>query len=163
MPAVQRAQEPVATECGRGEHEQLVSVPEKVSVPQAPPRRRRHPRQSVHGHDSQDLQWVLHVSERASKREPSSVPPPPPPPHLPLTFAFRVPTEMTVKESDFLRVFADNTYKLQLQKCCDEFSGRTVRPTRVMPQNLTASIRFSRSFCLSTPERKIARCHIDDI
>ena len=35
---------------------------------------------------------------------------------------------MTVKESDFLRVFADNTYKLQLQKCCDEFSGRTVRP-----------------------------------
>ena len=63
VPAVQRAQEPVATECGRGEHEQLVSVPQKVSVPQAPPRRRRHPRQSVHGHDSQDLQWVLHVRE----------------------------------------------------------------------------------------------------
>ena len=75
VPAVQRAQEPVAAECGRGEHEQLVPVPEEVAVPQAPPRRRRHPRKSVHGHDSQDLQRVLHVSGRASEREPSSVPP----------------------------------------------------------------------------------------
>ena len=61
VPAVQRAQEPVATERGWSEHEQPVSVPEKVSVPQAPPRRWRHPRQGVHGHNSQDLQWVLHV------------------------------------------------------------------------------------------------------
>ena len=64
VPAVQRPQERVSTERGRGEHEQPVPVPEEVSVPEAPPRRRRHPRQGVHGHDSQDLQWVLHVSDR---------------------------------------------------------------------------------------------------
>ena len=64
VPAVQRPQERVSTERGRGEHEQPVPVPQEVAVPEAPPRRRRHPRQGVHGHDSQDLQWVLHVSDR---------------------------------------------------------------------------------------------------
>ena len=105
VPAVQRPQERVSTERGRGEHEQPVPVPQEVAVPEAPPRRRRHPRQGVHGHDSQDLQWVLHVSDR-------------------MGHGSRRIGRTTVKEGrgGALPEYSPTiTYKLQLYKCCDEF------------------------------------------